>query len=172
MAVQVRRIRADEGTLLRDLRLAALRDAPFAFESSFETESHRPGEVWDADATARSEGPLSATFIAEWDGRVAGLVGAYRSPEAPGTVELVSLWVEPAARGHGLAQSLVQAITQWAAAVGSTRVNLWVMRGNDRAIALYEKLAFVPADAGGDQRGHPCEDELRMTRVVAGAPTG
>ena len=42
MDVEIRRIRADEGQRLRNVRLRALQDAPGAFSSTFEQSRHRP----------------------------------------------------------------------------------------------------------------------------------
>lgn len=163
MAVRVRRIRPHEGSLLRAARLAALADAPLAFASTFDEESRRPDGAWELDAAARSQGRTSATFLAE-DGGTLGLVGAYRDDEDQETVELVSMWVAPEARGRGVGALLVERVLEWARAGGATCVGLWVTRGNDPAIALYRAAGFVPTGAEAPHPWHPCHAELRMAR--------
>lgn len=168
MAVEVRRIRAGEGTLLHDVRLAALADAPAAFGSTFTEEVGRPASAWDGDAAARATGFETANFFAEEDGRVLGMVGAFRPADAVDAVELVSMWVHPDGRGRGLGERLVGAVVDWADAAGAAKVTLWVMRGNDPAIALYTRTGFVSLGPT-THVGHPCDGELRMTLELGGA---
>lgn len=167
MPVQVRRIRSGEGRLLRDIRLAALADSPTAFESTLAGESARPDEAWEADAETRSEGSSSVNYIAENDDGVIGLVGAYRNEDEPGTVELVSMWVAPHGRGHGVGGQLIDRVTEWAKAAGATRVALWVTSGNEPAVALYARAGFIPTAVTKRHESHPCYEELRMARELA-----
>lgn len=166
MTPRIRRIEPGDGALLRDVRLAALADAPGAFFSTFGDEAHRPAEAWEADAVARSAGPEDTTFVAESERGVLGLVGAYRSTEEPGTVELVSMWVAPEARGKGIGEGLVEQVVEWARAGGARRVALWVVQGNDPAFALYERAGFVTVDPSESLGSHPCQRELRMVRAL------
>ncbi len=164
-AVEVRRIGAGEGTLLKEVRLAALRDAPHAFASDVEEESAWPPDAWADRAGQRSEGYDAANFVAESEEGAVGLVGAYRSQEEPGTVELVSMWVAPAARGQGIGAQLVERVVDWAREGAARRVALWVMRGNEPALALYERTGFVRT-AHGMPADHPCSEETRMVREL------
>jgi GNAT superfamily N-acetyltransferase len=155
--------------LLREVRLDALADTPLAFESTFEAEASRAEEEWEADAASRSAGFAAVNFLAEAEAGVVGLVGAYRSKAEPGTVELVSMWVAPAARGQGVGERLVERVVEWAAAAGATHVALWVTKGNDAATALYTKTGFAPALVTKAHWSHPCGEELRMARELSGA---
>ena len=56
---------------------------------------------------------------------------------------LYSMWVEPAARGSGVAAEIVAAIVDWAREAGYTGLGLGVTTTNARAIAFYERLGFV-----------------------------
>jgi GNAT superfamily N-acetyltransferase len=172
MAVQVRRIRSGEGKLLRKVRLAALADSPLAFESTVDEEYNRPDEALETAAAARSEGGASANFVVEGEAGVVGLIGAYRSDEEPTTVELVSMWVAPHARGQGLGAHLVERVIEWAAAAGATRVALWVTSGNDPAMALYRRTGFGPTAVSKAHVSHPCQAELRMARELVGVHGG
>ncbi len=166
MTARVRRIRPDDGQLLRGLRLRALADAPGAFASTFDEEAGRPTGAWDADADARSAGDGSATFVVESTGGIVGLVGAYLNAEERGTVELVSMWVAPDARREGLGTRLVEQVVDWAREGGACRVALWVVRGNRPAIALYERSGFVPTGLAQVPATHPCREELRMVHEL------
>src|ERR671917_264257 len=54
--VTVRRIRADEGPLLRDLRLRALADAPEAFGQALQDAQAQPDAEWTQAARQASGG--------------------------------------------------------------------------------------------------------------------
>lgn len=166
MGTRVRRILPGEGQLLRDVRLAALADAPHAFASRFEGESQLPAGAWETFATERSAGRETTNFFIESDDSVLGLVGAYRNGGQPETVDLVSMWVTPRARGQGAGAQLVRSVVEWAEEGGARRVALWVMRTNDPARSLYERTGFVAVDVTSDLATHPCHAEIRMVREL------
>lgn len=155
--ITVRRIRPDDVEAYRSTRLAALLDTPSAFARTHEEEAAYSDDEWAFRTVRGVEGDASATFFAEIDGEIAGLVGGYR-PE-PGMVELVSMWVAPPGRGRGAGSALVSAVVEWA---GDDRVELWVTRGNDPAISLYERCGFVTTDQVQPLPSDPCKDEIRM----------
>jgi GNAT superfamily N-acetyltransferase len=167
--VEIRRIRADEGERLRDVRLRALQDAPGAFSSTFEQSRHRPRAEWDDMAANGSSGEKRAMFIAEpADGRgpFLGLAGGFSAESRPGSIELISMWVDPVTRGAGLGTRLVGAVAGWARAGGARQVELWVVEENDLAIALYRRCGF---DATPDRQPYPNRpglDELRMALQI------
>ncbi len=157
----VRRIRVGEWEALRRVRLAALADAPYAFARTHEEESLFPDAEWQQRADGWAAGPEGATFFAELDDAVVGLVGGHRR-NGDDVVELVSMWASPVARGAGVGSALVEAVMRWAE--GDT-VELWVTRGNDPAIRLYERCGF---EITGDHQplpSDPCKDEVRMRRL-------
>jgi ribosomal protein S18 acetylase RimI-like enzyme len=59
-------------------------------------------------------------------------------------VELISLWVAPSARGHGVADALIEDIAAWAASLRSPALWLSVREDNAPAIALYRRRGFEP----------------------------
>lgn len=162
MATVVRRVRADEGPLLESVRLAALADSPSAFGSSYAAEADQPADRWAERATRGAAGEHSATFFAIVDGTVVGLVSAYRPIPATPSAELVSMWVSPPHRGAGIAAALVTAVVGWAHQTGVAAVELWVTRGNDAAVRLYETAGFRLTGDHQPLPSDPCKDELRM----------
>lgn len=171
VAITVRRVKAGEGQRLRDVRLAALADAPSAFASSLDTEAIRPLHVWDERAIRSACGRDAVTFLAVApDDCVVGLVTGLRDVESPATVELVSMWIAPEVRRQGAARALVGAVFLWAGEVRATAVGLWVTRGNEPAKLLYESLGFVETGDYQALPSDPCKDEVRMARAVR--PTG
>ena len=159
MSIITRRIRPDDGELLRRVRLAALADAPSAFAGTHAAEAANPEARWAELAAQRSTGPEHATFFAVDGEAVVGLVGGHRVD--PATVELVSMWTEPTARGRGVGAVLVEAVVEWAD--GST-VELWVTRGNDAAQRLYERCGFQLTLEVQPLPSDPCREEIRMRR--------
>ena len=172
MDMQVRRVAATEADVLRRVRLAALQDAPAAFCSTYEREANFPADEWQARVSGSATGDERTTFFAEDDaagGEVMGMVaGLHETPSSP-TVELLSMWVSPQARGRGVGGLLVQAVVDWAQSVGATGVVLSVMRGNTAAQQLYVQHGFV---ATGEVVVHATDaslDQMHMALTWASA---
>lgn len=165
MTVHVRRLHPNEGAPLRDIRLRALSDSPSAFSSTYQREAAYSPAMWEEAAARRATGDHEATFVAVEATEWLGLVGVYR-PGDPGTAELVSMWTAPEARGRGIGTALVEAVIAWARAAGVRDVQLWVTRGNEPAIRLYEGMGFCSTGEHKALPSDPCRDELRMALAV------
>jgi ribosomal protein S18 acetylase RimI-like enzyme len=140
----LRTVTAEDWPLWRDARLAALADAPHAFKSGL-ADWHRGGEMrW----RARLETPGTYNLVALLDERLVGM--ARGVPGENGTCELRSVWVGPEGRGRGIGDLLLDAVESWARRSGALAIRLAVLPGNDRAVALYRRHGFVPADEPGD----------------------
>lgn len=134
-AVLVVRVAEDDWRDLRAVRLAALAEAPSAFGSNLTREQGYDEDRWRA--WTRS----SVAFLAFVDGMPVG-IAAGRPGESSEEREIVSVWVDPTCRGRAIASRLLVAVLDWAEADGSERVRLWMMRGNDAARRVYERLGF------------------------------
>jgi GNAT superfamily N-acetyltransferase len=117
------------------VRLAALREAPYAFGSTFEAEEGASEENWRARIADR------ARFVAESERRVVGTVAGGAS-EGQRTAALTALWVDPLARGRGIGEALVKTVLDWAKESGYQHVVLWVVEGNSSAERLYGRIGF------------------------------
>ena len=73
--------------------------------------------------------------------RPVGLIGAQQ--ENAETIYLYSLWLDPAARGQGLARPLVAAAVDWARDRRARTVTLRVAADNAVARGVYESLGFT-----------------------------
>ena len=143
----------------RRVRLAALRDAPEAFGSTYAEWEHADEARWRARLT---QVPLHA--LASVDGVPAGVVSV-TGPGPVGTVELISMWVAPSSRGHGVGGALVGCAVEWARRHSpGAPIALQVRRRNAQAIALYERHGFVVV-------GENPEDELELTMEWQGPAT-
>lgn len=159
----VRRIRPDDGAVLRAIRLRALLDAPAAFGSTFDQEAALTDADWTDRASRGTDGPDRATFLADAGAEIVGIAGGYRDEPGSAVVQLVSMWVSPEARRRGTAATLVRTVVDWAGATAATRVDLWVTRGNEPAVELYTQLGFQETNDVQPLPSDPCKEELRMT---------
>lgn len=157
--IVIRELCEDDWGVWRELRLAALEEAPYAFGSKL-SDWTGAGDVPERWRNRLAQVAFNA--VAELHGEQAGMVSG-SEPEG-GEVMLLSMWVAPLARGCGVGEALVGAVVDWAAGRGASRVALDVRVGNDKAIALYERCGFADAGwAGGPEDPHP---ERRMTREL------
>jgi ribosomal protein S18 acetylase RimI-like enzyme len=102
-----------------------------------------------------------AQFAALIGDRPVGLIGAQL--ENAETVYVYSLWLDPTARGQGLARSLVAAAVDWARDRRARTVTLRVAGDNAVARGVYESLGFIlEASENPSPRG-----ELAMTLSVS-----
>lgn len=140
--VTVRETMMEEWQVLRDIRLEALQDAPGAFGSTYEEQAALGEAEWRRTI---AQGGMFLAYVPEVsETEPAGLVCGYQ--ERPGTVELMSLWVRPQARGNGVGEALVAAVVDWAGARKAASVHLWVFDTNEYARLLYERCGFRLTD--------------------------
>jgi ribosomal protein S18 acetylase RimI-like enzyme len=133
--IEITTLSPNDWTRRREMRLSALTEAPYAFCSLLGEWQDKEEQSW-RDRLAE----VSVNFIAELDGEDAGMVSAMTSEKE---VELLAMWVAPFARAQGVGDELVSAVLQWSTSQGKPRVILRVLRGNDRAAALYWRHGFV-----------------------------
>ena len=150
--IELRYITPDDWELWRDQRLAALKEAPYAFGSRFSDWENASKERW----CKRLSIPGACQLIAFLHGAPVGMAGSLRADDEPGTAVLVSMWVSPAERGNGVGDALVGAIEKWARDNGAARLLLEVVDSNHAARNLYRRNGFVDVD---DPR--PSESEER-----------
>ncbi|GAA1377608.1 GNAT family N-acetyltransferase [Luteococcus sanguinis] len=101
-------------------------------------------------------------IVTEDDGRVLGIAhaGPPRDDDAPQPLELTTMYLLEEAKGTGVGSALLKT------AIGDSPAYLWVLEGNDRAIAFYTKEGFeldgltrIPESMKGAR-------ELRMVRAA------
>ena len=98
--------------------------------------------------------PGRTLFVARLDAVVAGsaqLIRPTRNNEAQAAAcTLVSHFVAPWARGHGLARMLTEAVEETARAEGFGMINLDVRETQEAAIAMYEACLLYTSDAADE----------------------
>lgn len=128
----------DDWRIWRELRLAALEEAPYAFGSRLEDwqgENDRE-DRWRERLTLPGSYNVVATIEAKPVGMASGV------PTEGGPVSVISMWVGPSARGRGVGDALLEAIQRWAQLSGARSLRLNVAEGNPSARALYERNGF------------------------------
>jgi RimJ/RimL family protein N-acetyltransferase len=146
VTMRVREVGPDDWVVWRLLRQRSLTEDPQAFAASV--------ELWTGDQD-REENWRSrlaepgVRFVAEHGAAPVGLVAMRPNDDDDGQ-QLISMWVAPSARGHGVGRALVGRVIS--AAAGRP---LWlrVLDGNETAIRLYQRCGFVLDAADPDAEG-------------------
>ena len=141
--MEVRLTEASDWALLKQVRLAALLDAPTAFGVSYASAAAYTDEQWQQRAGATSTaGP--EFWLALIDGKAVGMIGGGISRTE--RYNLIGMWVEPGLRGSDIASTLVQTVTSRALQKGHAQVFLDVSPDNLRAASFYRRQGFVFID--------------------------
>jgi ribosomal protein S18 acetylase RimI-like enzyme len=139
VTARVARLTEADWRVFAGVRLRALTDSLGERDPQYQQEAAFTAAQW------RRRLRDHAQFAALIGNRPVGLIGAQL--ESAETVYLYSLWLDPAARGHGLARSLVAAAVDWARDRRARAVTLRVAADNAVARGVYESLGFILAAA-------------------------
>jgi ribosomal protein S18 acetylase RimI-like enzyme len=149
--IDIEVLNPDDWKLWRALRLEALTTSAAAFGSTL-AQWTGGGDIEARWRARLSDVPFNV--VLRFNGTPAGMVSS--SMQADGVVELISMWVAPFARGRGVGDTAIEAVTHWA---NPRDVVLSVKTDNHPAIALYQRHGFT--DAGPSPDG---PDEMLMLR--------
>lgn len=167
---EIRTLSGDDWKLYREVRLAALQDAPDAFVATYAEEVAHDESVW------RERMELSSRIVAEQDGEPVGVVSLGKHDDDPKKGEVFALWTAPSARGGHVARDLVRFASRQAAADGRERLYFWAGSDNAAAIGFASSFGFRPTSerrpirvTGGGM--HPDQDEVAMVLPLSEDPT-
>ena len=175
MYVTCRRLEPADWAQLRDARLNALGEAPYAFASTLDRELAFTEDLWRERAgSGRTVGAWQADALV---GIATGLPDSGVHGSGGGGWHLVGMWVSPAWRGKDVARRLVDEVCALARQSDAQTLTLWVTEVNDRARAFYRKLGFRPTGlrqlVRPGEPGHWEEElALRLDHASTGASTG
>jgi ribosomal protein S18 acetylase RimI-like enzyme len=155
--ISVQVITPDDWETWRAVRLAALKEAPYAYGSTYADWADAPEEQW-----RQRLGGEFRNLLARVDGRPGGIASGVPAGEDAGIVEIVSMYVLPAARGRGVADRLIGEIAAWARSRGATALRLDVTVGNEHAVALYRRHGFRDTATRAEPGPHGTRYERRM----------
>ena len=139
-AARVTRLTESDWEQFAELRLRALTDTFGNDDRQYLVEARFAPIDW------RRRLRDHAQFVTMLDGRPVGMVAAYQ--ESAEAAYVYSLWLEPEARGRGLARALVAAAVDWARRRGVRTATLRMAPDNAAARTVYESLGFTEVPAG------------------------
>lgn len=160
--IELRELTGDDWQTWRELRLAALEEAPYAFGSQLADWVDAEEERW----RARLELPGSRNYVAVLDGTPVGMASGVRTEEN-GIVELISMWIAPAGRGRGIGDQLMAEVEHWARDAHADTLQLSVTDGNDKAHALYLRSGFIDTDLPGELMPDGVHHEIVMRKPLS-----
>lgn len=160
--IELRELTGDDWQTWRELRLAALEEAPYAFGSRLADWVDAEEERW----RARLELPGSRNYVAVLDGTPVGMASGVRTEEN-GIVELISMWIAPAGRGRGIGDQLMAEVEHWARDDHADTLQLSVTDGNDKAHALYLRSGFIDTDLPGELMPDGVHHEIVMRKPLS-----
>lgn len=140
--ITVRRIGIGESELFKRIRLKALKDAPYAFPSTYASAIQRSVESWREQADRSAVGSDRATFIVYSEDVPVGMAALYRLEDNVDTGELIQVWVSPKYRGTTVIINLMDTIFKWARENNFREVIAGVNKANSRALKFYIKYGF------------------------------
>ncbi len=164
-AITISRITALNASAFKAIRLRALRDAPYAFGSTYTRESEFSEAEWLA-RVERWNGEKGVGFLA-MEGEVAcGIAGSFLDENDVTRAVLVSMWTAPAYRRHGVGRLLVNAVLDWASSRGARILLLMVTSPNEAAMRFYERLGFARTGRTEPYPNDPAFIEYEMFRLI------
>jgi putative acetyltransferase len=116
-------------------------------DARYGTDDHEPGAMPTA-------GTVAVFLVARDAGGTAIGCGGLRLL-GPGSGEVKRMYVEPAARGTGVAAALLRALEDRARGFGIGRLLLETGTGQPDAIRFYQREGYEPIDAYGPYVGEP-----------------
>lgn len=144
--VELVRIGPEDWREFREVRLAALSEAPGAFGSRHADWVGASEQRWRARLT-----DVPFTVVARSDEGPVGVASGMEAGQV--AAELISMWVAPSHRGAGLAGRLIHEVIAWATA-HEYQIFLMVRDDHVSAIRAYARAGFtdhgVPADWPAD----------------------
>ncbi len=171
MAFEVREARRGDEPAVADIHVRAWQEA---YRGLMPDEFLDALDPRDRAARYRFEDPDGpTTLIAESAGKLLGFVtfGESRDDDAAGLAEVYALYVDPQRHARGVGRALMAGVRDKMLAQGFEAAVLWVLRGNDRAAAFYEREGWRRDGAtrweqpyGIRSRVHRFRRELRPAR--------
>ncbi len=168
--IKIRLLDEDEWQLYREVRLAALRDAPEAFVARFEDEASYDDDFW-AELMSRA-----TRIVATRGDEPVGLVCLGLHHQDPQTGAVFGLWTAPSVRGQRVGWELVSTARQRAVEDGCRLLYFWVVSDNGAAVGFASSFGFRPTSERRSVRVSDGEaerdaDEVAMVLPLTPDPT-
>lgn len=163
--ITVRALERSEWEKYKACRLTALKESPHAFAADYDTEAAYGEDLWQ-ERMARS-----TRVIAEKGNESVGILSLRANDDIyENALEAFGLWVAPDERGAGVATSLMDFATSYAAGKGHGSMVYWVGTDNGRAVAFASSYGFRPTEYRRDPDLTDDVDEEELAMVYALRP--
>ena len=161
--MRIRELERHEWALFRELRLRALAESPDAFARTLAEALAEDDAYWVRLTESVTTPAGQVMLVAEVEDRAAGLAFGLFDKERAKTGHVGGMWVEPAARGRGAGQALLESAIAWARVRGLERLELWVTESNAAAIRMYERAGFSDTGRRDALPSHPSLRTIQMS---------
>jgi GNAT superfamily N-acetyltransferase len=147
--MEIRPLRANDGMLIRCVRLLSLAEAPYALGvGSYDEEAALPDAYWHELARQvggedEKWGDRCAAWVAVDGEEPCGTATCYLCPIVAGRAWFTAAWVDPRHRRRGVGRGLVDAAVAWSRQRGAEAMRLWVDDTNPAAVEFYGALGFL-----------------------------
>jgi ribosomal protein S18 acetylase RimI-like enzyme len=172
----IRRAEAADAAALAALAERTFRAAFEADNTAEDMAAHAARSYSTDRQAAEIADPQLRTLVAESDGDLVGYAQLKHGPPplcvadaAP--LELARFYVDAAWHGRGLAQALMRAAVEAAAACGAQTLWLGVWERNPRAIRFYRKVGFAEVGTQIFRLGSDDQQDLVMAAPVVASTT-
>ncbi|MGJ7511480.1 GNAT family N-acetyltransferase [Variovorax sp. GT1P44] len=160
--MRLRKLEPHEASLLRELRLRALQDAPSSFRDKYADIAARPSSYWEDLTRSVTEADQNVMFLAYEEnmpiGSAFGLVDRVRRK----TGGVGGMWVDPMRRRRGIGVALLRAVVNWARERDFERLRLWCVVDAVGPDSLYRNIGFQET---GIQQPLSAESTLRVAEM-------
>lgn len=148
--MNIRKTEEQDWLILKEIRLAALLDAPTAFGVSYQIAITDSDERWKQRASHSTQPKFWLAFNRD---KAIGMIGA--GLDQAERYNLIAMWVEPESRELGVAERLVESVKTDAINGGFKQVFLDVSPDNLKAFRFYKKHGFVLIGEEKSLASHP-----------------
>lgn len=163
--ITVRALERDEWETYKSCRLTALQEAPNAFVADYETEAAYGEDLW------KERMGRATRLVAEKADESVGILSLRPNDDIyENGLEAFGLWVAPDERGAGVATTLMDFATAYAAGEGHGSLIYWVGTDNGRAVAFASSYGFRPTEYRRDPDLTDDEDDEELAMVYALRP--
>jgi ribosomal protein S18 acetylase RimI-like enzyme len=140
--ISIRRLCIGEYEIYKQVRLASLKEAPYAFSSTYESALQRNEVSWIEQTDCSAQGSDKAIFIAVSENIPIGIAAIYRDEDNVEKGEILQVWVSPEYRGKQVSNLLLDELFIWAKDNKYREIDAKVIQGNERALYFYYKYGF------------------------------
>lgn len=137
--IKIKPMSPDQWRLYKEVRCAALAEAPYAFSSRLEDALKRSDEDWARITHQYVSDPRGITFFAFEAEIPCGMSACVIQDDE---AEMFAVWVDPAYRRKGVGRALIDYACTWSRSRGAELLKVGVFDDNPDALAFYRSAGF------------------------------